>query len=393
MGDAVGNSILFVVIPLYVAKLPAPWFPFPEPIRVGLLLSLYGLVNSMCQPVLGAVSDHLGKRKLLIQAGLVIMMLGTLGFLLARRFSELIFLRSLQGVGVALTVPASMALMAAVTQRETRGGSMGIYTTFRMVGFAGGPLLAGILYERLGFSAAFYAGAFAVFLGLVAVQVYVHEPPPNPVHREPARRRPFKIIDRELLSPGIVGVAAATMVMSMTFSLMATLEKQFNSRLNESAIGFSIAFSALMVSRLLFQIPLGRLSDHVGRKGVIIAGLCLLVPATVLLGEARSTLELVLLRLLQGLASAGVAAPGFALAADLARSGGEGRQMGFITMGFGLGLTLGPLLAGVLAVVFFELPFIVGGVLALVGAWIVFRYVPETVQRAGPEPSGASNPI
>ena len=55
---------------------------------------------------------------------------------------------------------------------------------------------------------------------------------------------------------------------------------------------------------------------------MILAGLALLVPATVLLGEAQSTTQLVGLRLVQGLASAGVAAPGFALAADLASEGG-----------------------------------------------------------------------
>jgi MFS family permease len=385
MGDAVGNSILFVILPLYVAELPAPAFPLPEPIRVGVLLSLYGLVNSMCQPVTGALSDHLGRRKILIQVGLIVMGLGTLGFLLAGRFVELVLLRSFQGLGVALTVPSAMALMAAVTEQKTRGGSMGIYTTLRMAGFAGGPLIGGFLYERFGFNAAFYAGAFAILLGFLAVQFWVTE---APVNNNSARPRRFRVIDRELLSPGILGVGAATMVMASTFSLMATLEKQFNSRLDQSALAFSIAFSALMVSRLLFQIPLGRLSDYIGRKKVILAGLFLLVPATALLGEAQTTLQLVGLRLMQGLASAGIAAPAFALAADLASVGGEGRQMSVITMGFSLGLMLGPLVAGILAVVFFELPFLVGGALALIGAWVVYRYVPETVHRGDASRAG-----
>ena len=55
--------------------------------------------------------------------------------------------------------------------------------------------------------------------------------------------------------------------------------------------------------------------------------------------------------------------------------------MSVITMGFGLGLAAGPLLAGLLAVVFFELPFFVGGLMSLVAALIVLRYMPETVQR------------
>ena len=71
--------------------------------------------------------------------------------------------------------------------------------------------------------------------------------------------------------------------------------------------------------------------------------------------------------------------PAFAVAADLSRIGGEGRQMSIVTMGFGLGIATGPLIAGFLAVIFFELPFIALGVLSIASAWIVYRYMPETV--------------
>jgi MFS family permease len=132
---------------------------------------------------------------------------------------------------------------------------------------------------------------------------------------------------------------------------------------------------------LIFQIPLGRLSDQVGRKPLIVAGLILIAPATALLGMVVTTLQLTWLRILQGIASAAIAAPAFALAADLSKAGGEGLQMSIITMGFGLGIAGGPLLAGVLGVWSFELPFVVAGMLSLIGAWLVFRYVPETVGR------------
>ena len=75
-------------------------------------------------------------------------------------------------------------------------------------------------------------------------------------------------------------------------------------------------------------------------------------------------------------------APAFAVAGDVSQAGGEGRQMSIITMGFGLGVAIGPLLAGVLAIHSFELPFVIGGLLSLVGAWVVYRYVPETVHRS-----------
>jgi MFS family permease len=380
LGDAIGNSILFIVIPLYVAKLPAPWLPFPESIRVGILISLYGLVNSALQPFVGALSDRSGQRKPFIQGGLVLMGVSTLAFVLAGRFTDLLALRSLQGLGVALTVPASLALMSTATQKQTRGGSMGIYSSMRMLGFAIGPLLGGLLYDHIGFDAAFYTGGAFILLAVILVQVWINEIPLNMVDKA---KRSFQVIDWELLTGGILGLGVATFVMASAFSMMTTLESQFNARLHETAFGFSIAFSALMVGRLLFQIPLGRLSDRVGRKPLIVLGLIMMAPTTALLGEVVTTLQLTGLRLLQGLASAAIAAPAFALAADLSKAGGEGRQMSIITMGFGLGIALGPLVAGILAVSSFALPFLVGGLMSLATAWIVHHYVPESIHRRG----------
>lgn len=128
-----------------------------------------------------------------------------------------------------------------------------------------------------------------------------------------------------------------------------------------------------MIGRLVFQVPLGRYSDFVGRKPLIIAGLILMGPATIFLGEIGTLTQLVIVRLVQGLAAAAVMAPAFAVAADLSKAGGEGRQMSLITMGFGLGIATGPLLAGLLAIFFFDLPFLVVGILCIAGAWIVYR--------------------
>ena len=381
LGDAVGNSILFIVIPLYVAKLPTR-FDFPESVRVGLLISLYGLVTTACQPLMGALSDRLGVRKPMIQGGLLLMAAATLSFMAARYYVDLVILRAMQGIAVAVTIPAALALMAAITRKETRGGAMGVYSTTRMVGFGIGPLIGGFAYEHLGFDATFIIGAAFILLGFLMVQIWVRDVPAAVTERASDR---FRVFDRSLLTGGVLGAGFATFIMAGDFSMLAALENQFNARLEQTAIGFSIAFSALMLSRLIFQIPLGRVSDRIGRRRLIVAGLLLLAPSTGLLGLAASTAQLTGLRLLQGLASAGIAAPAFALVADQSRAGGEGRQMSIVTTGFGLGIALGPLAAGVLAVVFFELPFLIAGIITLIAALLVHRYVPETVQR---EPRG-----
>lgn len=387
LADGVGNSILFIIIPLYVADLPSPLLDVPDSVLVGVLISLFGFVNSVAQPIMGAWSDHVGRRKAFIQVGLFLMGGSTLAFLLADRYRDLLLIRSLQGVGFALTIPAAMAIMTAVTERRNRGGAMGVFTAFRMVGFAAGPLLGGWLHVAYGFEAAFWTGASFIFASMIAVQLWVHDPPETEAATAGTR---FRVFDPDLLSPGILGLGLATFVMAAQIAMMSALENEFNARLSQTALGFGIAFSALTISRLVFQVPLGWLSDRIGRKPLVVVGLVFLAPATALLGYVGTTLQLTEARLFQGVASAAVAAPAFALAGDLSRVGGEGRQFAVLTMGFGLGIATGPLLAGLLAVVSFEAPFVVGGVASLVVAGAVYRMVPETV--AAPEASAGATP-
>lgn len=374
LADGVGNSILIVILPIYVAELPHR-LSAPDSVLVGLLISLFGIVNAAAQPLAGALADRFGRWKGWVQAGLVLMALCTLGFLASDSYLSLVLLRSLQGIGFAFTLPASLAILKSVTKATVRGGAMGVFTTFRMIGFSIGPLLGGWLHVRFGFDAVFWVGAALVGLGVVAVQVWVDEPEKDHGGEKPV----FRLFDRSLYQPALVALGFASFVMAAGIVMMSALENELNAKLHQTALGFGVAFSALTITRVLFQVPLGRLSDRTGRRPLVVGGLLLLAPATAGLGFAATTLQLTLVRLVQGLASAAIVAPGFALAGDLARSGGEGRQMSILTLGFALGIAFGPLLAGLLGVVDFELPFVLGGIASLVAAWVVMRWVPETV--------------
>ncbi|HZD43455.1 MAG TPA: MFS transporter, partial [Methanomicrobiales archaeon] len=175
MGDAIGNAILIIVIPLLITNLPSPLFPITEPERVGVLIALYGLLAALVQPIGGSLVDRTNRHKLFILAGLAAMAIATLGFSFATTFTDLMALRALQGIGFALTVPASLAIVTIATQRTTRGGSMGIYNSSRFLGFAIGPLIGGYLYTAYGADLAFYVGAGFILLAIGLVQVYVKE--------------------------------------------------------------------------------------------------------------------------------------------------------------------------------------------------------------------------
>jgi len=377
MADAMGNSILFIVIPIYVAQLSHPVMNFPVPVLVGGLISIYGLISALLQPLMGALCDRFGRHKQLIQIGLGVIGLATLCYVFVSQYLHLFVLRSIQGIGLAVTVPASMALMSALSKRETRGSAMGVYSTLRIIGFAIGPLVGGFLQVHFGFNAAFYAGGGLMFVAVLLVQLWIDNIPMDNGSSTASR---FKILDRTLWTPGVVSAGLATFLAANAFSMVTTLENEFNARLNLNALTFSVAFSGVMIGRLLTQVPLGKLSDKIGRRPVVIAGLLLMAPSTIFLGEAASMLQLTLLRVFQGLASAAIVAPAFAVVADLSSADSAGRKMSVVTMGFMLGIALGPLIAGVLVVAFFDLPFLVAGIMSVIGAWIVYRYMPETAK-------------
>jgi MFS family permease len=214
------------------------------------------------------LSDRIGHYKQIIQTGLAFIAVTTLGFIFTTRYIELLGLRIAQGFGLAMEIPPTLALLELSTKKEKRGSAMGFFTTLRMSGMAIGPLLGGFLHDIFGFNAAFYAGSAILILALFIVRAGVtYQEPPNQEDVTCSGIIDFSIINGQILS-----AAFATFLMAGTFTLVTTLENQINSRLGIKAFGFGVVFSSLMVGRLMFQVPLGNLSDRMGRKPFVLGG-------------------------------------------------------------------------------------------------------------------------
>jgi len=101
----------------------------------------------------------------------------------------------------------------------------------------------------------------------------------------------------------------------------------------------------------------------------VVIGFALLGPILLTMASVQTSLQLVLLMMLFGATTACTIAPSLALAGDLAEADNVGRDMSAITMGFALGLAVGPLLGGMLASASgLGLPFKVFGGVALLAA-------------------------
>ena len=95
----------------------------------------------------GALGDLYGRRKM-FAAGVVLFSVASAWCGLAPNIRQLILARSLQGIGGALLVPGSLALISANFSQEQRGRAIGTWSGFTAITAAIGPVLGGWLIER-----------------------------------------------------------------------------------------------------------------------------------------------------------------------------------------------------------------------------------------------------
>jgi MFS family permease len=181
----------------------------------------------------------------------------------------------------------------------------------------------------------------------------------------------------------------ATVAMGACIALFATLQNQVNVRLDQPPVWFGAQFAAVTIANVVFQVPVGRASDRIGRRPFLLAGFVILVPTTLLQGIVTEPALMMLVRLGQGIAVACVFAPSLALAGDLAREGESGTTLSVLTMGFGFGVALGPLASGWLYGFGFVVPFAVGAAAAVLALIAVFTQVEETLD-VDDEPAAAA---
>ncbi|MFB6142800.1 MAG: MFS transporter [Halorientalis sp.] len=403
MADAVANSFLIIVLPLYIASGAVSvealvgtrvWgLLITEELLVGVVLALFGFLNSLAQPLTGRLSDRTGRRTVFVLFGLGLLGVASAGYLVVDSYYAVVLVRALQGLGAAFTIPCTIALVNELASTEARGGNFGLFNTFRLLGFGFGPVVAGTVVAAgpyavagrslSGFDAAFLVAVAGAAVSFALVAAFVSDPDETRASagedlslavRDPTGRHP--------LDP-VFTLAAATLCMAIGIALFATLQDTINARLGQPPYLFGLEFAAVVLANVAFQVPVGRASDRVGRRPFLVGGFALLVPAVLAQGIVSTPVGMLLARTAHGVAVAMVFAPGLALAGDLASDGQSGTQLSLLTMAFGLGTALGPLASGYLVRFGFVVPFVFGAALGLVGLVLVVTQVEETLDVAG----------
>lgn len=120
----------------------------------------------------------------------------------------------------------------------------------------------------------------------------------------------------------------------------------FATDLGASGFGLGLIIAAFSISRGLLQPIVGSLSDRWGRKRFLVSGLFVYTLIGLILPQATSVGNLVLIRALHGVGSAMIVPVAMAYMGDMAQKGKEGQAMSMLNIAIFCGIGTGPLLGG-----------------------------------------------
>ncbi|EAT58074.1 MFS transporter [Chlorobium ferrooxidans] len=162
MLDLIGFGIVLPLLPTYSKDLGA------NPFMIGLIAAIFSIMQFIFSPLWGKLSDKIGRRPVML-VSIFITALSYLVFSQADTIALLIFARGLSGIGSA-NIAAAQAYITDVTDSKSRSGAMGMIGAAFGIGFIIGPLIGGVLKHNYGIQMVGYvAAALIAFDFILAV--------------------------------------------------------------------------------------------------------------------------------------------------------------------------------------------------------------------------------
>jgi MFS family permease len=359
-----GNGVVMPFIPLYAQQFGA------ASVGAGVLFSAHSAPRTFLLPLIGPASDRMGRRAFLL-AGVLFYAVSSVAFLVANSLLLLLVVMAVRGVATAMVQPVTMAYVGDLTPKGKEGTYSGYINTAFLGGVAGGPILGGVIKDLWNMEASFLALGGLSMLAFVLMFFWLPDPPKSKTAANlvsPPLREVFSC--RPVLGVAYyrLGYAFAS---TITWVFVPLLAAQMLP-LKTAQIGALISLNVL-VSTVL-QAPFGRLADRMSKANLIAVGGVVSAVAFSAFPLATSFWHLLVLSVFTG-AATGVAFPAHtALAMENARGLGMGTVMSFLLTVHSFGMTVCPVLFGLLADHFgIGSAFYSGGLLCAVATVVCYR--------------------
>jgi len=337
--DLVGFGIVIPVLPLYAERFGA------SPLVIGLLLGIYSAMQCLFAPILGRLSDRVGRRPVLLLS-----VIGTsAGFLLMGLANSLWLLfaaRVIDGV-TGGNISTAQAYIADVTPPEQRSRGMGLIGAAFGLGFIFGPAIGGLL-SHVSLAAPFFFAAFLAAANAVAIYCLLPESLPVGRRNQARERASFATLFRQARQRPLGIILAAYFFTTVSFSLLTATYALFTERrfgYTAAQTGYIFAGQGLLGAIIQGGL-LGWLVRAFGDKKLVMAGTATLALSLFLLPMGTTTAFLLLVTTGVAIGHSLALAPLNGLASKSVDGASQGRVLGMMQSAASFARIVGPVLGG-----------------------------------------------
>ncbi|HUX30069.1 MAG TPA: MFS transporter [Thiobacillus sp.] len=324
------------VLPLFAASLNA------TPAEIGWIVMASTIPGVLISYPAGALSDYLGKRRMLL-ASLIVFASAPFLYLLIETAWQLMAVRFYHGFATAIFGTVASAAIAERYSAD-RAARLSTYSSVTIVGRSIAPFLGGALISLASFGAVYVACAIAGVLALAAgLLLKDYEPRPTTKLELPHFWSSLRTVLRDR---GIMLVSLVEAAQYLVFGAVEAFIALFAASHGIPAWQIGVILGVQLLSIVFAKPLMGRVSDRIGRRRVILPGLLIGAASVVLLPYFPNFIGLSALSLAFGLGFATVTSSTVALVADLTKDGRYGSSMGVLRTVMDVGQSIGPVLTG-----------------------------------------------
>ena len=291
--DVLGLTIVLPLLPFYAEKYGA------TPLTVGLLVTVYALCQLISGPILGKMSDTMGRRPLLL-----VSQVGTFIGFLVLAFSNTLWLvfvsRIIDGV-TAGNLSLAQAYISDVSKPEDRAKSFGIIGIAFGLGFLVGPAISGFL-AHFGYSYPIFAAALLSLLSICATYFLLPKsvPPQSPIATKAIVD--WKAYGKYFRNPQLAPLLKQNFLFFFCFSLFVSgfalfAERRFRwggHAFGPREVGYVYAYAGLL-GVILQGGLIGRLVRKFGEHKLVIIGFASAFVGYLILGYVSKIFTLIII--------------------------------------------------------------------------------------------------
>ena len=351
------SEMIHALLPLYLVTVMGA-----SALTVGIIEGVAEATAQIVKIFSGALSDRLGKRKLLTAMGYGLAAFTKPVFPLAPSVGWLFAARFVDRIGKGIRGAPRDALIADITPPQLRGASFGLRQSLDTIGAFLGPLVAIVLMSLTAdnFPLVFWIAVVPAFLSFALIAFGVREPV-RPMELAPVRAPLSRAQIARLSTTFWIVVALASI-----FTLARFSEAFLLLRAQSAGLTLALIPAVLVLMNVVYALsawPAGALSDRIGRFGLLAGGFALLIAADLALAFAGNIAMVALGTALWGLhmgLTQGILA---SLVADTAPADLRGTAFGLFNLITGVATLIASVVAGALwDIVGAQMTFVAGAI-------------------------------